>query len=98
RAISLRALEITVAVGVLLYGSVGFVTMMLGGHFLGYDRLAHDPLHGQHYGILLIELGVGVTVAGVMTALFFLFAGRGLRPASRERLEPPEETTLGGLP
>ncbi|MEO1084028.1 MAG: Na(+)/H(+) antiporter subunit B, partial [Acidobacteriota bacterium] len=48
RAISLRALEITVAFGVLLYGSVGVVTMLLGGHFLGYDRLAHDPLHGQH--------------------------------------------------
>ena len=86
-AVPLRSLEILVALGVLLYGGVGLVTMLLGGHFLGYNRLAHDPLHGQHYGILAIELGVGITVAAVMTALFFLFAGRGLRPASRESAE-----------
>jgi multicomponent Na+:H+ antiporter subunit B len=31
---------------------------------------------GQHLGILLVELGVGITVAGVMTAIFFIFADR----------------------
>jgi multicomponent Na+:H+ antiporter subunit B len=38
--------------------------------------LAHDPLHGQHYGILFIELGVGVTVASVMLVIFYAFMGR----------------------
>lgn len=68
-----RPLELLVAGGVLLYGSVGLESMLMGGNFLDYNVLADDPIHGQHLGILLIELGVGVTVAAVMVALFFLF-------------------------
>jgi len=45
--------------------------------FLDYSVLLHDPIHGQHLGILLVELGVGITVAAVMATIFFLFAGRG---------------------
>ena len=47
-----------------------------GGEFLNYGVLAHDPEHGQHYGILLVELGVLITVFGVMVAVFYAFAGR----------------------
>ena len=32
--------------------------------------------HGQHLGILLVELGVGITVTSSMTAIFYYFAGR----------------------
>ena len=71
-----RPLEILVAGGVLLYGSVGLASMALGGSFLDYSVLAHDPVHGQHRGVLLIELGVGITVAAVMVAIFFLFVRR----------------------
>ena len=42
-----------------------------------YDVLAHDAVHGQHLGILLVELGVGITVAAVMATIFYQFAGRG---------------------
>ena len=72
-----RALEIFVAGGVLLYGGVGIAAILAGGNFLDYDVLAHDPTHGQHLGILLVELGVGITVAAVMATIFFQFAGRG---------------------
>ena len=34
-------------------------------------------MHGQHYGIFAVEFGVGLTVASVMVAIFFAFAGRG---------------------
>jgi multicomponent Na+:H+ antiporter subunit B len=64
------------ALGVLLYAGVGVAGIVLGGAFLDYDVLAHDPLHGQHLGIFLIELGVGVTVAAVMISLFYAFSGR----------------------
>jgi len=66
--------------GVLIYGGVGLVTMVLGGAFLDYNVLAQDPqhpAHGQHYGILLVELGVMITVFGVMVAIFYFFAARG---------------------
>ena len=75
-----RMLELLTALGVLIYGGVGVFTMALGGNFLDYDVLAHDPHAGQHLGILLVELGVGVTVAAVMVTLFMHFAGRGSVP------------------
>jgi multicomponent Na+:H+ antiporter subunit B len=72
-----RVLEIFVALGLLLYGGVGIDAILMGGNFLDYGALAHDPVHGQHVGILLVELGVGITVASVMSTIFYLFAGRG---------------------
>ena len=62
--------------GELLYGGTGVANMLLGGNFLDYDTLSADPVAGQHLGILLIEFGVGLTVAAVMVSLFFTFAGR----------------------
>jgi len=62
------------AAGVLLYAGVGVVSLLLGGNYLDYGVLSHDPVHGQHLGILLIELGVGTTVASVMITLFYAFA------------------------
>jgi len=64
----------TAALGVLLYTGVGIVGILSGGHFLDYNVLAQDPVHGQHLGILLIELGVGITVASVMIMFFYVFA------------------------
>ena len=72
-----RVLEFFVAFGLLLYGGVGIDAILMGGNFLDYGHLAHDAVHGQHLGILLVELGVGITVASVMASIFFLFAGRG---------------------
>lgn len=78
RIIPPRIIEIAVASGVLLYGGTGLVTMALGGNFLEYGALDHHhPEHGQHLGILIVELGVGITVAAVMIMIFFSFAGRG---------------------
>ncbi len=63
--------------GVLLYAGTGIMGLLLGGNFLEYGVLQHDPVHGQYLGILVIELGVGITVASVMITIFFSFAGRG---------------------
>ncbi len=64
------------ALGVVIYAGVGVVGILLGGNYLDYNVLAHEPAHGQHYGILLVELGVGITVAATMIAIFYQFAGR----------------------
>jgi multicomponent Na+:H+ antiporter subunit B len=69
--------KILIACGLLLYTIVGVVGMLRGGEFLNYSVLRHDPVHGQHLGILLIEFGVGTTVAAVMIMVFYCFAGRG---------------------
>jgi multicomponent Na+:H+ antiporter subunit B len=65
------------SLGVLIYGGVGLTTMILGGAFLDYNVLSHNPEHGQHLGILLVEIGVMTTVFGVMTTIFYFFAARG---------------------
>ncbi len=72
-------------VGVLLFAGVGVAGMLLGGAFLDYGVLARDPVAGQHLGILLVELGVGITVAGAMVTIFFAFAGRGRREPDMHR-------------
>ena len=72
-----RVVEIGSALGVLIYGGVGVATMLLGAEFLDYSVLAHDPVHGRHYGILIIEAGVGLTVFATMMLIFYAFADRG---------------------
>jgi multicomponent Na+:H+ antiporter subunit B len=62
------------AFGVLLYAVVGLFGMINGGEFLNYSVLSHDPVYGQHLGIILIEAGVGITVASTMIILFYAFA------------------------
>ena len=64
------------AIGVLLYGLVGVVGILMGGKFLDYNVLASTPTDGQHVGILLVELGVGITVSAAMITIFCTFAGR----------------------
>ena len=59
------------------HGAVGIAGMLLGGNFLDYSVLASDPIAGQHIGIILIELGVGITVTGVLLLVFHAFAARG---------------------
>jgi multicomponent Na+:H+ antiporter subunit B len=71
-----KAAYVCGALGVVIYAGVGFVALALGGNYLDYDYLAHEPTHGQHYGILGVEFGVLVTVFGVMVAIFYAFAGR----------------------
>ncbi len=62
--------------GVLLYGGVGVVTMAMGGNFLEYNVLQTNPVAGQQLGILLIELGVGLTVFAVMLIIIYSFVER----------------------
>jgi len=73
-------METLFATGLLIYGGTGVATMLMGGAFLEYGVLnSHDPVHGQHLGLLLIEFGVGLAVASGMTCIFYTIAGR--RPA-----------------
>lgn len=76
RVLSIRSLTYLMVGGAMLYGGVGVVCMLLGGNFLDYSVLHPDPVAGQHIGILLIELGVGLTVAGVLIGIFHAFAAR----------------------
>ena len=83
RLIHHKWLSVMAAIGVLIYAAVGIEGMLLGGKFLEYGVLADDPVTGQHLGILLIELGVGITVAAVILIIYYGFVSR--RPQATTR-------------
>ena len=77
RVVPWRGVEVGVALGLLLYAGVGVVSLILGGNYLDYRVFdSNDPMNGLHLGILLVELGVGLTVSASMLAIFYAFAGR----------------------
>ena len=83
RVVPPRVVEALVASGLLLYGGVGIFSLGRRKNFLDYAALdPQHPQHGQHLGILLVELGVGVTVCCVMLAIYFAFADRALYHAA----------------
>ena len=64
------------SIGVLIFGGTGLFGLILGGNFLDYNVLLGNPVAGQHLGILLVELGVGITVSATMITIFFVFASQ----------------------
>jgi len=74
RVFSRAWLEFFAAVGLLLYGGTGVVSILSGKNFLDYSVLSQSPTDAQHLGILLVELGVGITVASVILLVFMFFA------------------------
>jgi multicomponent Na+:H+ antiporter subunit B len=74
-----RWLHRLAAIGVLLYGGVGVYSLLADRAFLDYSALADDPVHGQHLGVLLVELGVGIAVFSVVLLIFYAFSGRSCR-------------------
>ena len=76
QVLPLGVLRILASTGVLIYSGTGVVTMLMGGNFLDYDILLLNPIQGQHFGIMVIELGVGITVSAVMLMIFYAFANR----------------------
>ena len=77
RVISIRTAQILASLGLSLYILVGFASLAMGGQFLDYSVLADQPLSGQHAGVLLVELGVGITIVGVVMLIFYLLMGEG---------------------
>ncbi len=76
RAIPLRVMYFLSAGGVLLYALTGVAGVLLGGRFLDFSPFLSNPQSAQQAGIIIVEFGVGLTVASVSMLLFTLFARR----------------------
>lgn len=67
--------------GVLVYAAVGAVCLAMGWNFLDYAALAGllgtSEVMARSYGILLVEVGVGITVMSVMVSLYYDLASGG---------------------
>ncbi|MEP2829114.1 Na(+)/H(+) antiporter subunit B [Parvibaculum sp.] len=76
RVVPPRLLHALTGIGVLIFAGTGIVTMLLGEAFLSYNALTENPVHAQEWGIVIVEFGVGVTVASVMLSLFIAFTSQ----------------------
>ncbi len=76
RVMPARWLPRLAAAGVLLYAGVGLMGIVGGRTFLDYSVLAAEPIAGQHLGILLVELGVGITVFSTLLSIFYSLSHR----------------------
>ena len=67
--------------GVFIYAGTGVLCMFLGLNYLDYSALAAlfgvDPLTARSHGILIVEIGVGISVMAVMITLYYNLASAG---------------------
>jgi multicomponent Na+:H+ antiporter subunit B len=70
------------ALGVFIYAGTGLLCLLFGHNYLDYGGLAPllrvDPVMARSIGILIVEIGVGVSVMAVMIHLYFNIASAGL--------------------
>ncbi len=66
-----------VPLGILIYASAGIPALLVNQNYLNFGVLADHADHGQHIGILWVEVGVLTTVAGSMISIFYALVQRG---------------------
>ena len=68
RRLSLTALTGFMSAGVLLYAGIGVVCLVLGANYLDYGVLPFSE--PRSVGMLVIEIGIGITVTAAMLSIF----------------------------
>lgn len=90
RKMSERLNTILCSTGVLIYGGIGLLCLILGGNYLDYAELDQVLQVGiaqaRSLGILGVEVGVGVTVMAGMISIFLDIATGGLPSGKTEGL------------
>ncbi len=68
RRLSLTALTGFMSAGVLLYAGIGVACLVLGANYLDYGVLPFSE--PRSVGMLVIEIGIGITVTAAMLSIF----------------------------
>ena len=72
---------VVAALGIVIYGGIGLLSMMLGGEFLDYAELERVlPVSremARYHAMLGVEIGVGFTVTAIMFALYANLSSEG---------------------
>lgn len=67
--------------GVFIYAGTGLLSILLGANYLDYGVLSGvmgvDAVTARSHGILIVEIGVGITVMAVMVHLYYCLASAG---------------------
>lgn len=76
KRMSEKAAEVISSIGVLIYGGIGVLCLILGGNYLDYGKLSKllgvTPAKARSLGILGVEIGVALAVMAVMSTIFFV--------------------------
>ena len=59
--------------GIAIYFGTGLVSVLMGGYFLDYSELpipGLEPAMLRFYGLLIIEVGIGLAVMAILVMLF----------------------------
>jgi multicomponent Na+:H+ antiporter subunit B len=81
RRMSEKLNEILCSLGVIIYGGIGVICLILGANYLDYGIL-HKLLRvsipeARSLGMLGIEIGVGLAVMAAMVSIFLNLVSRG---------------------
>jgi multicomponent Na+:H+ antiporter subunit B len=67
--------------GVFIYAGTGLLCMLFDTNYLNYSALAPifgtNPIMARSHGILMVEIGVGISVMAVMILLYYNLASAG---------------------
>lgn len=81
RKMSEKAAGLLSAAGVFIYAGTGALCMLLAANFLDYSALAAilgvDPVTARSHGVLIVEIGVGITVMAVMVWIYYNVSSAG---------------------
>jgi len=72
RMFEINNLIVCAILGVMLYAGVGVISLFINDNYLDYSSISDNNIKGQHIGIFLIEIGVGLTVSSVMYLIYSL--------------------------
>ncbi|WP_341791254.1 DUF4040 domain-containing protein [Rickettsia endosymbiont of Gonocerus acuteangulatus] len=76
RYFSVNTLIIIAALGVMICGFTGMISLFFNDNYLNYYSLANfvnDSLTAQHIGIFAVEIGIGLTVSAIMYSIYNSF-------------------------
>ena len=83
RRISERLAVLLCGLGVFIYAGTGLLCILYGANFLDYAALSRIlgvvPAMARSHGILMVEIGVGISVMAVMVTLYYNLASAGKR-------------------
>jgi multicomponent Na+:H+ antiporter subunit B len=69
-----KELLVSSSLGIMLYLSIGFVSILTGYNYLNYYALSSDRLLGQFLGIFIIEAAVAITVTSTLLLIYNLLS------------------------
>ncbi|MFQ5849340.1 MAG: MnhB domain-containing protein [Candidatus Binatia bacterium] len=78
RRMTQKANDFFSSLGVFIYGGIGLACLLLGANYLDYGVLPFPgatPVKARYLGMLVIEIGIGISVMAIMVSIFLNLLG-----------------------